>query len=218
MEFYMNLLDILPEASIRQKFTNDIDIKVRDRKKIAEIANLKSSCMVEIGSGAWDRYVRKYPNVDKLALAQYFTEQSPKLYLGMERYTGLKVLKDILYVTVDIVDEKIENPQCAELLLALIWPNVLRISDVTFVDPYEPIPKSERRYHFQYYKGLGLFQELLRNCENYCRKKGILEITLSAAHEDLVPFFESHGFHVEDTPLGLASLESGVGIPMHKLL
>ncbi len=214
----MNLLDILPEEAIRSKFANDIVINARDRKKIVEISQLKSSCMVEIGGGAWDKYVQANPNVDKQVLASFFIEESPKLYLGMERYTGLKVLKDIVYVTVDIIDEELEYTQCAELLLAVTWPNVLRISDVTFMNPYKPITNSKRKYRFQYYEGLGLFQELLENCENYCRKKGISEITLSAAYIDLVPFFKSHGFYVEDTPAGRASLEFEEGIPMHKLL
>lgn len=214
----MNLLDIFPEESIRRKFSQEVVVKIRDKKHLGEISQIKSGCMAEIGGGAWDRYVQNNPGCDKQALASFFSENSPKIYLAMERHTGLKVLKDILYVTADVIDKEIEETQCAELLLAVTWPNVLRISDVTFVNPYAPIPESERRYRYQFYKGLGLFQELLKNCENYCQEKRIREITLAAAYIDLVPFFESYGFRVEDTPAGRAFLEFEEGIPMHKVL
>lgn len=174
--------------------------------------------MAEIGGGAWDRYVQQHPDCDPQALAPFFQENSPNIYLAMERHTGLKVLSDISFTTAEVLDETLEEKQCAELLLAVTWPNVLRISDVTFVNPYQPIPESERKYRFQDFKGLGLFPELMDNCQQYCADKRIPEITLSAAYIDLVPFFESYGFSVEDTPAGIASMKFGVGIPMHKVL
>ena len=136
----------------------------------------------------------------------------------MERLTGLKVLNDICYITAEVQDEDLDEKQCAELLLAVTWPNVLRISDVTFANPYKPISDIERKYRFQNFKGLGLFSELLDNCLHYCVQKGIPEITLSAAYIDLIPLFEAHGFSIEDTPAGRAFLEYKEGIPMHKVL
>ena len=136
----------------------------------------------------------------------------------MERHTGLRVLLDICYATADVQDDALEDRQCGELLLAVTWPNVLRISDVTFANPYKPISETERKYKFQNFKGLGLFSELLENCKKYCNEVGINEITLAAAYIDLVPFFENHGFSVEDTPAGRAFLEYKEGIPMHKPL
>jgi|GEM_PF-814533 len=214
----MNLPDIFPEESIRKKFAKEVLVITRNREKLSEIASLKSSCMSEIGGGAWDRYVQQNPSCNPQALASYFREGSPKIYLAMERHTGLKVLKEICYITADVQDDELEERQCSELLLAVTWPNVLRISDVTFANPYEPIPDSERKYRFQYFKGLGLFPELLENCKKYCAKNSIQEITLAAAYIDIVPFFESHGFSVEDTPAGRAFLEYKEGIPMHKVL
>lgn len=214
----MKLTDIFPESSIRSKFTSDLSIIRRDRKKLNEIAIIKPACMAEMGGGAWDRYVQENPDCDPQALADYFNEGSPKIYLAMERYTGLKVLNDISYTTAQVLDDDLEENLCSEVLLAVIWPNVLRISDVTFANPYEPIPESKRKYRFQHYKGLGLFSEFLSNCEKYCLEKGISEITLAAAYIDLVPFFESYGFSVEDTPAGRAFLEYKEGIPMHKVV
>ncbi|WP_108126732.1 hypothetical protein [Saccharospirillum mangrovi] len=214
----MNLSDIFPKESISKKFNSEISIQERGRKNLNEIANLKTGCMVEIGGGAWDRYVQQNPSCDPRALGSFFDDGSPKLYLAMERLTGLKVLKDILYTTAHVIDESLEDTLCAELLLAVTWPNVLRISDVTFINPYGPIPETERQYHYQDYKGLGLFPELLENCEKFCSENDIPEITLSAAYIDLVPFFESYGFMVEDTPAGRAYLELEAGIPMHKVL
>lgn len=214
----MNLSDIFPQESIKNKFDKEVFIKIKSRKNLPEIASLKSSCMAEIGGGAWDRYVHQNPNCDPQALAQLFREGSPKIYLAMERHTGLRVLKDICYTTAEVQDEELGETQCGELLLAVTWPNVLRISDVTFANPYKPISEADRKYRFQNFKGLGLFQELLANCEKYCSKEGIPEITLAAAYIDLVPFFEAHGFSVEDTPAGKAFLEYKEGIPMHKVL
>lgn len=214
----MNLSDIFPRESIENKFEAKVLIKTRIRKDLPEISSLKSSCMVEIGGGVWDRYVHQNPNCDPQALAPFFREESPKICLAMERHTGLRVLKDICYTTADVQDEELNETQCGELLLAVTWPNVLRISDVTFANPYKSIPDADRRYKFQKFKGLGLFSELLENCQKYCNTEGVSEITLAAAYIDLVPFFEAHGFSVENTPAGKASLEYQEGIPMHRVL
>lgn len=214
----MRLAEIFPSDSLIAKFEKSISINVRNRNKLPEISKLKASCMTEIGGGAWDKYVQKNPECDSQALAPYFMESSPKIYLAMERHTGLRVLNDICYITVEIQDDTLEDKQCAELLLAVTWPDVLRISDVTFANPYKQIPDSARKYRFQIFKGLGLFGELLEKCEKYCRTNNISEITLAAAYIDLVPFFESYGFAVDDTPAGKASLEYKEGIPMHKLI
>lgn len=214
----MNLTDIFPGSSIRSKFASDLSIIQRGRKKLSEIANIKSACMAEMGGGAWDRYVQENPDCDPQALADYFNENSPKIYLAMERQTGLKVLNDISYTTAHVLDDDLEENLCSEVLLAVTWPNVLRISDVTFANPYAPIPASKRKFRFQHYKGLGLFPEFLSNCEKYCLEKGISEITLAAAYIDLVSFFEGYGFTVEDTPAGRAFLEYKEGIPMHKVI
>lgn len=214
----MSLTDIFPQKLIENKFDKKVLIKVRSRKDLPEIAALKPLHMVEIGGGAWDRYVHQNPNCDAQALAKFFRENSPKIYLAMERHTGLQVLKDICYTTAEVQDEALNKNQCGELLLAVTWPNVLRISDVTFANPYKPISEADKKYRYQNFKGLGLFTELLDNCEKYCNKASISEITLTAADIDLVPFFEIHGFSVEDTPAGKASLEYKIGIPMHKVL
>jgi hypothetical protein len=174
--------------------------------------------MAEIGGGVWDRYVQENSDCNPQALAPYFRENSPKIYLAIERHTGLKVLHDISYTTANVLDNNLQETLCSELLLAVTWPNVLRISDVTFANPYEPIPESHRKYRFQHFKGLDLFPEFLANCEEYCSEKGIREITLAAAYIDLVPFFKSYGFLVDDTPAGRAFLEYKEGIPMHKVL
>ncbi len=136
----------------------------------------------------------------------------------MERHTGIRVLSDIAYTIAEVEDIQLEKKCAAEVLLAVIYPNVLRISDVTFCNPYQEIFEKERRYRFQYYKGLGLFPELLVNCESYCQEHAIHEITLCAAYIDLVPFFEKHGFRVDDTPAGKIAVEVKEGIPMTKVL
>ncbi len=214
----MKLSKIFPGKSLREKYKQEIKIVHRDRLKLGEIVKIKPACIAEIGGGAWDKYVQYNPKCDPQALAKYFQRNDPKIYLAMERHTGLKVLKEISYSVAEVVDEALEDCCAAELLLAVSYPGVLRISDVKFCNLYQEIPEAQRKYRFQYYKGLRLFPELMKNCEEYCIEHGIKEITLSAAYIDLVPFFEEHGFAVEDTPAGRASLEFKVGIPMVKVL
>lgn len=214
----MKLFDIFPESSFRKTIGHPVRIIRRDRTKLGEIAQIKPGCMAEMGGGAWDRYVRANPECNSQALAEFFQRNDPKIYLAMERHTGIRVLSDIAYTVAEVEDDQLEEKCAAEVLLAVIYPNVLRISDVTFCNPYQEIPEEERRYRFQYYKGLGLFPELLVNCESYCRKHAIHEITLCAAYIDLVPFFEKHGFRVDDTPTGKIAFEMKVGIPMTKAL
>lgn len=214
----MKLSEIFPEKSLREKYKQEIRTVHRGQSKLAEIVNIKPACMMEIGGSAWDKYVQSNPNSDPQALAEYFQRNDPKLYLAMERHTGLKVLKEISYTVAEVVDESLEDCCAAELLLAVSYPGVLRISDVTFCNLYQKIPQDQRKYRFQYYKGLGLFPELMKNCEKYCVEHGIKEITLAAAYIDLMPLFEQYGFAIEDTPAGRAFLEFKEGIPMVKVV
>ena len=214
----MKLFDIFPAASLQSKFTAPVKVTHRDRTKLAEIARLKPDCMVEMGAGAWDRYVQAHPKCDPQALASYFQRSDPKLYLGMERYTGETVLRDISYTVAEVEDRGLEDACAAQLLLAVTYPHVLRISDVTFCNVYQKIAEKDRRYQHQLYQGLGLFPEMLENCKLYCREHAIGEITLCAADIDLVPFFRMHGFMVDDTQAGRIALEAGLGIPMTKAI
>jgi hypothetical protein len=212
----MLLSEIFPESSIKSKFKNDVRITKRDRSKLGEISKLKKGCMVEIGGGAWDQYVRANPNCNPQTLSEYFQRQDPKLYLAMERHTGLKVLHDIFYTVAEVEDPLLEEKLAAELLVAVTYPNVLRISDVTFCDPYNKIPDTELKYKFQHYKGLNLFAELMGNCEKFCNANNLKEISLAAAYVDLVPFFKKYGFEIDDTPAGRMAIQVGEGIPMSK--
>lgn len=212
----MQLSEIFPEESLRRKLGDDLTVIRRSRRELAEISALKPNCMVEIGGGAWDRYVQAHPRCDAQALASYFDQGNPKLYLAMERHIGRKVLHDIHYTVVEVEGEQLEEKKAAELLLAVTYPGVLRISDVTYANPYKPILEREQRFRFQHYEGLGLFPETLERCEAYCLANGLHEITLAAAYIDLVPFFQRFGFAVEDTPAGRIYLEMEEGIPMSK--
>lgn len=214
----MTLFNIFPESSFRKTIGRPISIIRRDRTRLGEIAQTKPGCMVEMGGAAWDRYVRANPKCNSQALAEFFKRNDPKIYLAMERHTGIRVLSDIAYMVAEIEDDQLEEKCAADVLLAVIYPNVLRISDVTFRNPYQEIPEEKRIYRFQYFNGLGLFTEFLVNCESYCREHAIHEITLCAAYIDLVPFFEKHGFRVDDTPAGKIAVGAKMGIPMTKAL
>jgi hypothetical protein len=212
----MQLAEIFPHASIEEFFTSPVKITQRNRSKIAEIAKLKSGCMLEIAGGAWDRFVTENPKCDRQALSDHFQKGNTKTYLAMERLTGLKVLHDISYTTAEIEDPTAQEGLVSELLLAVVYPGALRISDVTFRNTHAPILEMQPEAQFRKYKGLGLLPELLARCEEFCRINGLSEILLTAAYSGLLPLFKKHGFIVENTYAAKIALQYGIGIPMTK--
>jgi hypothetical protein len=210
----MQLSEVFPAEALRAKFAQPVMIKHMGRSQLAEISAQKPKSMIEMGGGAWDRYVQANPGCNPLALASYFQREDPKLYLGMERHIQAKVLHDISFTVARVDDETLTNKCAGELLLAVTYPGVLRISDITFADVYKPIPERTRRYQFQDFKGLGLLPALIENCVEYCQDNNIARITLAAADVDLMTLFKRYGFEVEDTPAGRMALQTQIGIPM----
>ena len=210
----MQLSKVFPAEALRAKFAQPVMIKHMGRSQLAEISARKPKSMIEMGGGAWDHYVQANPGCNPLALASYFQREDPKLYLGMERHIQDKVLHDISYTVADVDDETLANNCAGELLLAVTYPGVLRISDVTFADVYKPIRDQARRYKFQDFEGLGLHPAVINNCVEYCQRSGIAQIILAAADMDLMTLFKRYGFEIEDTPAGRMALQTQIGIPM----
>jgi hypothetical protein len=210
----MHLSSVFPAEPLRAKFSQSVLIEHWDKSQLAKIATLKKVSIFEIGAGAWDRYVASNQDCDPQALSKYFQEQDSKLYLAMERQIRSKVLIDISYTFATIEDDAPLSRCVSELLLAIVHPGVLCISDVTFANVYAPMPDNERRYPFQSFKGLGLLPILIDNCSAFCRAHGISQITLTAADAGLMNLFQSYGFKVADTPAGRLGLRTHTGIPM----
>jgi hypothetical protein len=86
----------------------------------------------------------------------------------------------------------------AYLFVARIFPNEFHIADMSFVNPYEPIPQDLRSYKFRRFRGLQLLGTVLERAEAYAAKHHCDFMTLTAPADDLVPLFGKFGFVVED--------------------
>ena len=215
----MQLKDVFPKDLISEKLSRkDITFQHFTIESIDEIVARKSNCMFELGAVIWDKYMQTSPSTDPMQLASHFQISDPYLYKEVSRILGTEIISDIVYSTAEITDGSVDYTVFSELLIAVIYPDILHISDVEFSNPYKPIPEDKRKYTFQYFEGLGLLGELIDNCIEYCKLNDLSRICLTAAHIDLVPLFEKYGFKVDDTPSGRRGMTYGLSIPMTKPL
>ncbi|XOY31774.1 hypothetical protein ACLIX2_08275 [Proteus cibi] len=212
MEEFNELNSILPSKSILGKFSQPVKFTDFDIKKLEYLVKNKPNDLFQIGIAVWDRYCNAHPEQDKFIFGEECSISDPYLYKKVSKVINEPVIKDILYVRGDIQDPKLKNKEAVEIIIARTYPNILMIADVMMVNPYEPIVP--QKYDFYEYRGLGLFSELLENARKYCNQHHINEICLTAANLRLKKHFEKYGFVVQDTRMGKAALELGVGIPM----
>ena len=131
---------------------------------------------------------------------------------------GQATIDELHYVHAELADESADYRTVAELLIAAAYPNVIHISDIEFSNPRAPIPEGEQQYTHQHFRGLGLLPLLVANAAQYGQQLGADSICITAAHIDLVPLFEGHGFRVDNTPAGQIGMQAGISIPMTKPL
>lgn len=212
----MNLGDVYPVDSLKRKFEKEVNIEYYGMDDIEEIVKLEPGCLFEIGANAWMHYVVSGAKVNPQKLSKYFDEQDPLIFRRVEKVMKRKTLQDIVLIHAHVDDNSLERDICGQLLLALTYPNNLHISDVEFSNPYEPVATADQSYVYHNYRSLGLFSELLSNIMRLCQENKISKVTLSAASRDQVPYFEKHGFSVEDTDFAIHALEANSGIPMER--
>jgi predicted GNAT family N-acyltransferase len=215
----MKLNDIYPKELVAERVgISNVIFHEIGLEKIDEIVKKKGSCMFELGGGIWDKYVQATPSIDPMFLAQHFQDGNPYLYKEASKVIGAEAIKDIVYTYTEVNDPNASYSNFSELLIAVLHPNILHISDVEFSNPNEPIPEKDRKYTFQIFKGLGLFGQLITNCIEFCKQGNIDRICLTAADIDLVPLFQHYGFTVDDTETGRHGTAHGGSIPMTKLV
>lgn len=206
--------EIYPTKDIQEKFEADVIFDYYFLKDINAIAELEPNCLCEIGGNAWMHYIESGAKVDPRKLSEHFDNGNPFLFREVEKVMKRKVLQDIMLVHAKVKDTELERNICGQLLLARVYPNNLHISDVEFSNPYEPVPENEKKHHFHEYRSLGLFSTLLLNIITYGKKNRISKITLSAASDHQIKYFESHGFSIEKNNFAKEALEHGMSIPM----
>ena len=215
----MKLNEIFPKELVKNKVgIDDIIFHQYDSENIDEIIELKYSCMFELGATIWDKHIQATPNENKILLGPHFQTCNPYLFREASKIIGDDTIKDISYTYAETKDNSVAHTKFSQLLIAVLCQNILHISDIEFANPLHLIPEQDRKFTFQSHKGLGLFGELISNCITYCKQESLSKICLTAANIDLVPFFEKHGFSVDDSPTARIGMEYGGSIPMSKLL
>ncbi|MEZ9233188.1 hypothetical protein AB4259_19125 [Vibrio amylolyticus] len=206
--------EIYPSQKLQEKFDVEVTFDFFFMKDIDSIAKLEPNCLCEIGGNAWMHYIESGAKVNPRKLSEHFDSGNPFLFKEVEKVMKKKVLQDVMLVHANLQDPELDNQTCGQLLLARVYPNNLHISDVEFSNPYEPVFGSNRKHPFHEYRSLGLFSILLKNIIAYGKKHKISIITLSAASDHQIKYFESHGFSIEDNNFAKEALEHGMSIPM----
>jgi hypothetical protein len=212
----MNLEEVYPVDSLESKFDKPVFINYYGMDDIDEIAELEPGCLFELGASAWMHYIESGAKVNPQKLSKYFDERDPLIFRRVEKVMKRNVVQDIVLIHAHVDDNSLERDICGQLLLSRTYPNNLHISDVEFSNPYEPVDESNQDYSFHNYRSLGLFSELLENIIDLGKSNNIKKITLSAASNDQISYFEQHGFKVEDTDFAKRAIELDSGIPMER--
>jgi predicted GNAT family N-acyltransferase len=215
----VKLNDIFPKESIVSRVgLDDVIFHELGMGNIDAIAKMKNHCMFELGGTIWDKHIQVTPDENPMVLGPHFQAANPYLFKEASKIIGEDTIKDISYTYTEIKNSDVKHSKFSELLIAVLHQDILHISDIEFSHPMQEIPEKNRKYTFQSHKGLGLFKELISNCVAFCQQENLHRICLTAADIDLVPFFEKHGFLVDDTPTGHGGMERGGSIPMTKAL
>ena len=215
----MKLNEIFPKELVKAKVgIDDIIFHQFDEKNIDDIVKMKDSCMFELGGTIWDKHIQVTPNENPMILGPHFQTGNPYLFKEASKIIGEDTIKDISYTYAETKNPSIGHSKFSQLLIAVLHQNILHISDIEFSHPLHEIPEQDRKFTFQSHKGLGLFGDLISNCITFCKQESLNKICLTAANIDLVPFFEKHGFSVDDSPTGRLGMEHGGSIPMSKAL
>ena len=214
----MSLRNLFPLQYVKDKFDKDVIAEEYDLSTIKELSQKEPHPVLQIGLCIWHQIVtRSLFQVDPQAMAKYV--EDPILYKKIEELLGIQAVFDLYYANLRVCDESLKDDnECCQICLAHTYPNDIVLSDVTFKNPYKPIPKADQRYYYTSYKGLSLMPVLMQRLKEYSLEKDKDRILLTAAAGDLVPLFSKYGFEVDGSLIAQMGLKVGFGIPMHLLL
>jgi hypothetical protein len=210
------LSDILPKKQLMDRFGGDVVFEEYGKSDLQTIATKAPHCFHGIAANVWNRIVIKGWNpVDPQQLAPYFRAADPNLHRAISEIIGADVIRDIYYVK-GWKGPKKEANLIVELLVAWVYRSDLQLGDITFRDPEQPIPRKQRKFPDQEYKGIGLLPTLIDNLRHKAEELCCEQLTLTAARRDQVRLFAPHDFLVENSASGRAGMELGFGIPMER--
>ncbi len=214
-EVKVKLSDVFLQKAISDKFESTLEFEVLGPSDIGKIAEREPDILFEIGAHAWMSYVESGAKVNPRKLATHFDSRNPFLYQIVEKEMKCKVVQDIAFCYANIQDPMVEGQDFIQLLLCRTYPNDLFIADVCFYNPYKPVPVNERVYELHFFKSLGLFGEHLKSIRAYCKENKINKITLTTSSNEQIPYFEKHGFKIDNTDFARHALANGRSVPMH---
>jgi hypothetical protein len=194
--------DILPFDQIEKRFDKPVRLEQLGMDRFAEVAARDPNGLLNAAFTVWQRYTRKHPEINAGAVRDYIRKHGGDFLNAVQATIGEPVIRDISFSRCTLDDPQLEENLVAYLLVARVYPNDVHIADMSFMNPYLPIPPERRKFKFQRYKGLSLLGALLARVEAYGAEHGCEYLTLNAATDDLVPLFSKFGFSVED---GLAT-------------
>lgn len=215
----MLLKDILPISYIENKFDKPITSDIYDLSRISELATNDPQALLQVGLCVWHQIVyRNLFNVNPRAMAKYIDNQNPMLYKAIEEHIKATILYDLYCMHLAVDDIQLDYNQCCEMCLAYTYPNDIVLADVTFINPYKPIPEEKRRYSCTHFEGLSLLPALMDRLKDYAKEHSIDKIILTAAHADLIPLFKKYGFVVDESEIAKFALRVKACIPMELVL
>ena len=216
----MSLRTLFPLQLVKDKFDKDVIAEEYDLSTIDIISQKDPHPVLQIGLCVWHQIVtRNLFNVDPRAMALNVDAQDPILYKKIEELLGIQAILDFFYANLRVSDDTLgDDNECCQICFAKTYPNDIVLSDVTFENPYKPIPEDEQKYEYTRYEGLSLLPDLMQHLKDYSTENGIDRILLTAASGDLIPLFKKYGFDVDDSPIAQMALDVGYGIPMQLLL
>jgi hypothetical protein len=202
---------ILPFAEIESRFDKPVILEQLGMDAFAQVARRDPNGLASMAFTVWQRYLRANPAVGAGAVRDYIRLHGGNFWEGVEAVIGAPVVHDLSYSRCTIDDPALEEPLAAYLFVARVYPNDVHVADMSFANPYLPIPPERRRFKFQRFKGLSLLGTLLARAEAHAAEQGCDYLTLNAATDDLVPLFTKYGFVVEDGQATSLAMEKRVG-------
>jgi hypothetical protein len=211
----MKLHDVLRTEGFQSKFDKEVYFEQYGPESIDMLIKKEPNMFYEIGGQAWMRFQSSGAKVDSQKLHKDFRSGNPLVYRKVEKIIKRKIIQDISFSYAYVRDENLESNGCCQLLLFRLWPNELFIADVAFGNPYKPVSESDKQYPYHEFKGLGLFSSHLEKMIEYCKLHRVEKITLTTATNSQIPYFEKHGFIVENSGFSKEAFKIGQGVPMY---
>lgn len=211
----MKLHDVFQKQSITNKFDCNIEFEQLGIESVLTIAEKDPNILFEIGAQAWMLFVESGAKVNPQKLASDFDQRNPLIYQKVEKVIKRKVIQDLSFSYALLDDPKVHSRGCIQLLLCRMYPNDLFIADVAFYNPYKPVVSKDKKYDLHHFRSLNLFGIHLDQIKQYCRANKISRITLTTSSNEQIPYFESHGFKIENNTFAKSAFEHGWSVPMY---